>query len=204
MRKFNSPSLSARIDCYLNFELLVRCRQKIKEGATDGWFAKFPKDIVKSETLTGGDINILEKDPYVERNEPKISYKDIFGTPDSGKKGKKKGKDNDTPITKQKGKGSKSKANSNTNSPATATPKSRKKGDAAKSPARPIVHPRFREGGGGSDHQVKLLPQPSAPHHLDLLVKQEKTIAPNAYSCQLCDFTAMRLNVLILHQKSHR
>ena len=109
-----------------------------------------------------------------------------------------------TNQTKEKGKGSKRKSNSNASSPVTATPMSRKQGDAAKSPARPIVHPRFREGGGGSDHQVKLLPQPSAPYHLDLQVKQEKTIAPNAYTCQLCDFTAMRLNVLILHQTSHR
>ena len=182
----------------------VRCRQKEKEGAKGGWFAKFPNDIIKSEKITGGDVHILEKDPYVERTEPKISYKDIFGTPDLGKKtkGGKKGKDEETPKS-AKGKNLKRKSTSSAGSPATASPKSRKKStDSASSrttPSRPIVHPRFREGGGGSDHQVKILLQPSAPQHLDLLVKQEKVAAPNAYTCQLCDFTATRLNVIVLH-----
>ena len=174
---------------------------KTKEGSKDGWFSKFPKDIVKSEQLTGGDLDILEKDPYVERKEPKIDYKDIFGTPDDGKKGKKKGKDIDTSGGKQKGKNLKRKSSS---SPAATTPKSRKKGETNKTPQRPISHPRFREGGGGSDHQVKLLPQPSTPIDLDLQVKQEKSVPTNAYTCQLCNFSTARLNVLVLHQKSHR
>ena len=38
---------------------------------------------------------------------------------------------------------------------------------------RPIVHPRFRAGGGGSDHQVKIMHQPSTPYHLDLQKKEE-------------------------------
>ena len=178
---------------------IVRCRQKTKEGSKDPTWVKFPNDIIKSEKLTGGDINILEKDPFVEKKEPKISYKDIFGTPDDGKKGKKKGKDTDSQRGKQKGNNLKRKSSA---SPVSTTPKSRKKGDAAKTPSRPIIHPRFREGGGGSDHQVKLLPQLSAPIDMDLQVKQEKAVTSNAYSCQLCDFSTARLNVLVLHQKS--
>ena len=136
----------------------------------------------------------------MERKEPKISYKDIFGTPDDGKKGKKKGKDTDSPKGKQKGNSLKRKSSA---SPVTTTPKNRKKGDLSKTPSRPIIHPRFREGGGGSDHQVKLLPQFSAPIDMDLQVKQEKAaVSSNAYSCQLCDFSTARLNVLVLHQKS--
>ena len=116
-----------------------------------------------------------------------------------GKKGKKKVKDSDS---KQKGKNLKRKSSA---SPVPTTPKSRKKGDANKTPSRPIIHPRFREGGGGSDHQVKLLPQLSAPIDMDLQVKQEKAaVSSNAYSCQLCDFSTARLNVLVLHQKSCR
>ena len=177
------------------FLIIVRCRQKTKEGSKEDWVAKFPNDIIKAEKLIQGDIHILEKDPFVERKEPKISYKDIFGTPDDGKKGKKKGKD--TP----KGKDLKRKSSA---SPVPSTPKSRKKGDTNKTPNRPIIHPRFREGGGGSDHQVKLLPQLSAPIDMDLQVKQEKAaVASNAYACQLCpNFSTARLNVLVLHQKS--
>merc|ERR1711981_148370 len=115
-------------------------------------------------------------------------------------KGKRKGKDSDSAHGKAKGKNLKRKSSA---SPVTTTPKSRKKGDATKTPPRPIIHPRFREGGGGSDHQVKILPQPSAPIDLDLQVKQEKAVTPNAYTCQLCDFSATRLNVIVLHQKSH-
>merc|ERR1711997_1326338 len=102
---------------------IVRCRQKTKEGSKEDWVTKFPNDIVKAEKVIGGDVNILEKDPFVERKEPKISYKDIFGTPDDGKKGKKKGKDTDSPKGKQKGNSLKRKSSA---SPVTTTPKNRK------------------------------------------------------------------------------
>merc|ERR1712141_725407 len=108
--------------------------------------------------------------------------------------------DTDSPRGKQKGKTLKRKSSA---SPVSTTPKSRKKGESGKTPTRPIIHPRFREGGGGSDHQVKLLPQPSTPIDLDLQVKQEKSVPTNAYTCQLCNFSTARLNVLVLHQKSH-
>ncbi len=62
----------------------MKSRTKSKEGATEGWFAKFPKDIVLCETLTDGDPDILKKDPYVERNE-RINYKELFGAPEQKK-----------------------------------------------------------------------------------------------------------------------
>merc|ERR1712228_897987 len=58
---------------------LARAKTKAKEGATDGWFAKFPKDIVKCEKMTNGNVNILEEEPFVERKEKKIDYSLIFG-----------------------------------------------------------------------------------------------------------------------------
>ena len=161
-----------------------------KQGAKTGWFVKFPKDVIKSEELTGGDPKILEKDPYVERNEPRVRYDEIFGTPGSDKKKKKK---QDEVTSRGNGTTSGRKRSAAT----TASPKSKR------SRAAPIVHPRFRAGGGGSDHQVKILPQPSAPLDLDLQMKQEKTVPSNAYTCHVCGFSATRLNVIVLHQKSH-
>jgi len=64
--------------------LAVKSRSKSKEGAKDGWFAKFPKDIVLCEELTGGDPNLLEKEPFVEKNE-RVNYKELFGSPEEKK-----------------------------------------------------------------------------------------------------------------------
>ncbi len=60
----------------------MKSRTKSKEGATEGWFAKFPKDIVLCETLTDGDPDILKRDPFVERKSERINYKELFGTPE--------------------------------------------------------------------------------------------------------------------------
>lgn len=190
----------------MNFVIFtVRSRQKSKEGAKDGWFSKFPNDVVQSEKLTGGDVRILEKDPFVERTEPRINYKELFGTPGAAdKKGKRKSKGEASPAASPIPGGRKRKASSS--NAASSSPK--KRGGPASGGGgggqRPIVHPRFRAGGSGSDHQVKILPQPSAPYHLDLQMKQEKTVPSNAYSCYVCGFSATRLNVIVLHQKSHR
>ena len=93
---------------------------------------------------------------------------------------------------------------------------------------RPIVNPRFRAGGGGSDHQIKIMYQPSTPYHLDLQKKEElakqKTGSPataisagavggspggglgspTPYKCHICGFAATRLNVIIACQKKCR
>ena len=77
------------------FFISAKYRSTLKQGAKpdDGWFSKFPKDIVKCEELTGGDPKLLEKEPYIERVEQKIDYKDIFGpADDSAKKKGKKGR----------------------------------------------------------------------------------------------------------------
>ena len=78
------------MNCFDHVTFVAKGRALLKQGAKkdDGWFSKFPKDVIKSEELTGGDPKILEKDPYVERVEQKIDYKEIFGGEDK-KKGKK-------------------------------------------------------------------------------------------------------------------
>jgi len=196
---------------------VAKGRTLLKQGAKkdDGWFSKFPKDVVKSEELTGGDPKILEKDPYVERTEQKINYSEIFGPSDDAKKKGRKGSKDEAESPSPK-KGGRKRAAA---TPSTASPS--KKGRRGASPQRPIVHPRFRAGGGGSDHQVKIMHQPSTPYHLDLQKKEEakqKGVANSpaggggtgsgagqgggGYTCQFCGFTATRLNVILMCQKS--
>ena len=61
--------------------ILAKSRSKTKEGATNSWFTKFPENVVASERLIGGDVNILKKDPFAEKTVKKIDYKAIFGSP---------------------------------------------------------------------------------------------------------------------------
>ena len=69
--------------------ILARFRTKSKEGATDGWFAKFPKDVIHCEQVTGGNENILDEPPFtVEKKEVKVDYAKIFS--DGKEKEKKK------------------------------------------------------------------------------------------------------------------
>jgi hypothetical protein len=171
---------------------LAKSRAKSKEGATTGWFAKFPQDVIRSEKMTGGDVKILEKDPYVEQTIERTNYKEIFVNPDE--------------VAKKTSGSAKRKASS---TPTTSNNSAKKKVKEAgtkevSTPPRPISHPRFKPGG--KQHQVRIMQQPSTPYHLDLQMKQEKTAAssPGAYTCHICGFAASRLNVFILHNKSHR
>ncbi len=195
---------------------LAKSRNK---GASDGgWFEKFPKDIVLCEELVeGGDPKILEKDPFVERKQEKVNYKELFGAPEEREKEKEK-------------KDRKRKGGDNDSS---GTPRAKKdKKDAT--PNRKIVHPRFVKGGA-SDHQVRMMLQPSTPYHLDLLKSQEaKDNSPSSstaglvgssstprgaagspaaaaaasssakFNCHICGFAANRLNVFMMHSKTHR
>ncbi len=142
--------------------ILAKSKSKSKEGATSGWFSKFPNDVIKSEKLTDGDEKILDKEPYTDKPSDKINYKELFGQSAQQK---------EKVETPKSAAAKKRKADS---SPVKKTPQSaaKKKKEAEKpsTPARPIVHPRFMEGGSGSDHKVKILPQPSAPYHIDLQV----------------------------------
>lgn len=57
--------------------------------------------------------------------------------------------------------------------------------------------------------------QPSTPYHLDLVSKQDaadsekeanksKDQKDKGYTCHICGFSASRLNVIVLHNKTHR
>ena len=133
-------------------QISAKSKSKSKEGATSGWFSKFPKDVILSEKLTGGDEQILEKEPYADKPAEKVNYKELFGQNSTSQQEKEKKKVEASP----KSAGKKRKAET---SPAKKTPqaggKKKKESEKPATPARPIVHPRFKEGGSGSDHQVR-------------------------------------------------
>jgi len=170
---------------------IARFRSKVKEGKTDGWFAKFPKDVVHCETLTGGNPNILDEPPFAERKEPKVDYSKIFVDPAAELK-KQKAKTPSKPDVKKEA------------SSANGVIKSKKKPEPSPKTKTPkITHPRFLKGG--SDHKVRIMAQPSTPFHfdtnfssLDDSVKQSPI-----YNCPMCEFTASRVNVVVMHTKSH-
>jgi len=163
---------------------LARSRCKAKEGATGGWFAKFPKDVIHCEKVTGGDVDLLEKQPFAEVE--KIDYSKIFG---DGTPSKKKSKAKEvTPAKKAKKRKSEQ-----------PLPKAKK----AKTASTPVRVNKPLESYNSSDYQVKILTQPSTPYHIDLQ-KKVATPASNAgYTCKTCEFSTTRLNVYILHNKSH-
>ena len=174
----------------------ARFRTKAKEGATAGWFAKFPKDVIHCESLTGGNVNILDEEPFAEKKETKVDYSKIFG--------EEKEKVEPTPKSKKKSLSETPAKSVNTktaNTPGSSSKtKSKGKGATEQSTPKPITHPRFTHG---SDHQVRILTQPSTPYHIDTQGSTEpKVLIPN-YRCPMCDFAASRLNVIVLHSKTH-
>ena len=110
---------------------MARAKTKAKEGVTDGWYAKFPKDVVKCEKLTNGNVNILEEEPFVERKEKKIDYSLIFG--DQEEIAKKSGGRKGRPGRESLG-----------STPPTLN-------GVETPPRKQITHPRFL---AGSDHTV--------------------------------------------------
>ena len=54
--------------------ILARARTKAKEGVTEGWFAKFPKDVIYCEQLTKGNPNILNEEPFAEKKKEKAFW----------------------------------------------------------------------------------------------------------------------------------
>ena len=138
----------------------------------------------------------MEEPPFVEKKEAKVDYSKIFG--DESKKEKKSGRK--SKLEKKKSLSSIKEKSVAGKSSVKKTPK--KAAESPKTPnQKPITHPRFVQG---SDHQVRILSPPSTPYHVDTYggLATPKSIPPN-YRCPLCDFVASRLNVIVLHSKSH-
>ena len=159
----------------------ARARTKAREGVTEGWFAKFPKDVIYCEQLTNGNPNILNEEPFVEKKKEKVDYSLIFGDPEEIQQ-KKEDIIQKSVIKKIKAR--------------------EERGGTVSSP-KPITHPRFL---GRSDHTVRILTQPSTPFHVARGDKSPASLAsptPQSYTCSLCDFATGRVNVMLMHSKSH-
>lgn len=143
----------------------------------------FPNDIVTAEHLTNGDTNILNSREFAPQE--KEDYSELFG-----KKTPKKGKTDSVKkdISSWRSKGvSESSLKGSRHSVPIATIR------------RPITHPRFitKALEGRSDHEVRIRQQvlPSGSRSSSSPVKQ--------YNCHLCGFSSSRINVIVLHNKSH-
>ncbi|XP_012268768.2 mucin-17-like [Athalia rosae] len=62
-------------------------------------------------------------------------------------------------------------------------------------PSRKIIHPRFLKE---SDHEVRIRHQPAS-----LSSTPTNSGGSPQYSCYVCNFTSSRLNVIVLHNKTH-
>ncbi|CAG4935290.1 unnamed protein product [Colias eurytheme] len=161
-----------------------------------GLMEKFPEDVIRAETAVGGDIEILTRDEFQETK--KESYAGLFGdpnkkTPASMKKGKHgKGKSGDlskfsTPIRKVKEK---------------SNYKVHILLQGSKTPSQPEVTTPSTSRAGSEPSEEK------AQESNDQESTKSASITPTAsstgiYACHACPFTTTRLNVLILHNKTH-
>ncbi|XP_015518031.2 uncharacterized protein LOC107222987 [Neodiprion lecontei] len=68
-------------------------------------------------------------------------------------------------------------------------------GSSSDTPSRKITHPRFLKE---SDHEVRIRHQPPS-----LLSTPSNSGSSPQYTCYVCSFTSSRLNVIILHNKTH-
>ncbi|XP_045501373.1 mucin-17 [Colias croceus] len=161
-----------------------------------GLMEKFPEDVIRAETAVGGDIEILTRDEFQETK--KESYAGLFGdpkkkTPASMKKGKHgKGKSGDlskfsTPIRKVKEK---------------SNYKVHILLQGSKTPSQPEETTPSTSRAGSEPSEEK------TQESNDQESTKSAIITPTAsstgiYACHACPFTTTRLNVLILHNKTH-
>lgn len=149
----------------------------------------FPNDIVMAEHLTGGDPNILNSEAFAP--EKKSDYKELFGTKKTSTKKLKPELLKKDRFSLKSSKLSISPMNNGRKSlpvlPSTVP--------------RPITHPRFitKALEGKSDHEIRIRCQtPIIDEYESPDPSKEKQ-----YQCHLCDFHTTRINVIVLHNKSH-
>ncbi|XP_034833189.1 microtubule-associated protein futsch-like [Maniola hyperantus] len=170
-----------------------------------GHMEKFPEDVIRAETAVGGDIKILTRDEFQETK--KESYAGLFGdprkTPSSAKKGKGRLSEPSkltTPIRKLKEK-TNYKVHILLQSPKTpiqnqptenvSTPSTSRAGsEPSETPEKPA------EDKSKEMEKPELLSTPS-------VLSTPTMSSTGQYACHACQFTTTRLNVLILHNKTH-
>uniref|UniRef100_A0A1Y1MWZ1 PWWP domain-containing protein n=1 Tax=Photinus pyralis TaxID=7054 RepID=A0A1Y1MWZ1_PHOPY len=173
-------------DCYefiksIDRIYLYNCSKKnefIRKGldlhrAKHEYMKKFPTDVSKAEERTNGDPKIIDDPIFAPEKKSNVAAL-IFGTPKQKKSTKKS-------------LGSGQKALSTKSTPSSA--KSSKQ-------TKVITHPRFL---GYDDHEVRILVQSS--EQVD--VPQEEPEEKVMYKCAACGFSTERVDVSIMHHKSH-
>ncbi|XP_075211578.1 uncharacterized protein LOC142318874 [Lycorma delicatula] len=161
---------------------LDMCRSNNRDVPSN--MTMFPNDIVTAEHLTNGNPDILNDEEFAP--EEKEDYSEIFGkkTP---RKGKLDSVKKDLPSWRLKPLSELSAKGGRRSLP---TPSIR----------RPITHPRFitKALEGRSDHEVRIRKQTGFPDEC----RESENI--KQYNCHLCGFSSSRINVIVLHNKSHR
>ncbi|CAH1637265.1 unnamed protein product [Spodoptera littoralis] len=185
-----------------------------------GHMEKFPEDVIRAETAVGGDIEILTRDEFQEKK--KESYAGIFGdpqkkTPGSGKKGRGgRGRSAEpsrisTPFRKGKEKvdykvhilvqGSK---------PSSDTPSTETTEPVPSTSAEPVSDNKDETRLGSEEREEEEkekeeepVPSCSTPTASTSAASTPSVSSSGIYSCHACPFTTVRLNVLILHSKTH-
>ncbi|XP_013183724.2 titin [Amyelois transitella] len=167
-----------------------------------GHMEKFPEDVIRAETAVGGDIEILTREEFQEPK--KESYAGLFGdsakkTPGFAKRGKGRprltSESSRTPVRKIKEKTDYKVhillQGSNTPSSQTAEP--------SLTPSTSRVESEDTEQTETNQEQPQTQEKPtvSAPS------TPVASSAGGIYSCHACSFSTTRLNVLILHNKTH-
>ncbi|CAB3221714.1 unnamed protein product [Arctia plantaginis] len=172
-----------------------------------GPMEKFPEDVVRAETATGGDTDILTRDEFQEKK--RESYAGIFGdptkrTPISGKKGKgAKGRPTEYPRTPTRKNFEKVDYKVHILVQGSKTPSSENLSTQTETPTTPSS-----SGEQESEHKQDDTPDKDDKEKSNNTEKPASFATPVAsssgiYACHACSFTTTRLNVLILHNKTH-
>ncbi|XP_032514462.2 uncharacterized protein LOC116767970 [Danaus plexippus] len=175
-----------------------------------GLMEKFPEDVIRAETAVGGDITILTRDEFQETK--KESYAGLFGDPakkntpihKKGKGGRGRPPDTaklSTPMKKFKEKtnykvhillqGSKTPSQNNET---LSTPSTSRAGSepTEMSPEKSIE----KSENQSESEEADKTPQPAS-------FSTPTMSSSGLYVCHACQFSTQRLNVLILHNKTH-
>ncbi|XP_077290961.1 uncharacterized protein LOC143914567 [Arctopsyche grandis] len=172
---------------------------------------KFPEDVCTAERRTDGNPDIITDDEFLPKK--KESYANIFGTPS----------DSSSPLKKMHGKRGRppsskwtKKFNTGASTSLSDTPKVNRQRFVKNSDykARILVQPnnsnvneksnQFETSNDSSNVSMELGLDEESPKKLP---QREYTspAQPNSviHTCPTCNFTSTRLNVIILHNKSH-
>lgn len=171
-----------------------------------GPMEKFPEDIVRAETAIGGDAEILTRDEFQEKK--RESYAGIFGdpakrTPGSNKKGKGvKGKPTESPRNPMRKNFEKVDYKVHILVQGSKTPNCETLSETSEITATPSASLTQESENHGDEHQITK--EPEKPDQTESLLQSTPVASSSgSYSCHACAFTTTRLNVLILHNKTH-